>query len=73
MKKYLVIYFDRYNTEGSEHKFVNADSPLEAIEAYFGKLEDFEEFYKEQLIEVDEIYSCVPDEEFDILIYLIKG
>ncbi len=73
MSKYLVVDFNRYDTNQSTHVHVEADSPFDA----FIKTQDEDlgldgiEFYRELFQSVDEIFSCIPLEENDILIYLV--
>lgn len=64
MNRYLVIDFNRYDTECSTNKFVEANGPVEALELFTG----------DEIDEMDhpsETFSCVSGEENDFLIYLV--
>ncbi len=73
MNKYLVIQFDRYDTEESTHDDIEAESPLDALLEVVGEDEDEDEraYYKKNLIKVSKDFSCVPGEESDLLIYTL--
>ena len=73
MNKYLVVFFDRYQTEDSKHHTVEAEGPFKAIiQAYGGNDEldpDEREWIGEMLELIDDTFSCVSGEEEDILVY----
>lgn len=74
MNKYLVIDFNRYDTDESEHATVEAINPLEALLDFLddGDEDDTREYYTNgQIQKVSDDFSCVPGEENDYLIYLI--
>lgn len=72
MSTFLIIDFDRYDTNNSTHQRVEADTPSEALRKSMGDT-DFDQQEYEHLMklfeEVDDTFSCVALEENDILIY----
>ena len=70
MARYLVITFDRYETEDSTHDFVDgANSHKEAIEAAYQEGEDLSNYLDDMLLVVSDDFACVSQEESDILSY----
>ncbi len=71
MNKYLIVGFDRYNTEESGHTFVMGKDPIDAL--MNDPDEDYEmEWIEEEIIHSNETFSCIPGEESDILIYKVS-
>ncbi len=66
MSRYLVVDFDRYDTECSVNKFVEADSPQKAFEEFTG-----DECDEDMMDHPSDNFSCVSGEENDFLIYLV--
>jgi len=75
MATFLVIGFDRYDTNRTTHKVVEADTHQQAVLIYHGienSPEELEEYQECNTFEqVDEIFACEPYEESDLLIYKI--
>ena len=83
--KYLVVNFNRYDTENSTYHHIEAKSSKAAIMAMWDKsfpkdydagakteeMGDIKESVNESFIKVDKNFSCVPGEEQDILVYKI--
>ena len=83
MQRYLIVNFDRYNTENSKQAFVTAPSVKEALWKHAltrengDEDEDDEEEYmsyvNSSLITVNDTFSCIPGEETDVLVYTIPA
>ena len=82
MSKYLLIDFNRYETNLSTHTHFDGDSPEDVLTQYMvtrlthvnytkEDIDDTIQGKLECLQKVDEIFSCVSGEENDILIYLV--
>ena len=83
MNKYLVIDFDRYDTNNSKRFYVEADSSWEALSGVvkgiiIGTGDSDPEYAEEELKylkglweEVSDTFSCVSLEESDYLVYKI--
>ena len=77
MAKYLVINFDRYETNESKYDHVEASSHKEAYlkSKHVPKFEledpEFLEWVDGMWIQTDEMFGCLPGEENDILVYII--
>ena len=80
MSKYLVINFNRYDTNKSREQIVEADSFPNALKTSMdippGPMSDGfdEEEYKYLMVlfeQVSDSFACVALEEADILIYII--
>ena len=76
MNKYLVVFFDRYETEDSINYTVEAEGPFKAIiQAYDRKCggdaldPDEREEIGADLNLIDDTFSCISGEEEDILVY----
>lgn len=65
MNDYLVVGFDRYDTDRSSHERIKANSPLEAALAFY----ELDEDPGLELEYVDDTFTCEPGEESDLLIY----
>ncbi len=76
--KYLVVRFDRYDTDRSKYELVESDSHLNAFKACKltndWEVEDWEEMLegtdRGEFNQVDEFFACVSGEEEDYLIYV---
>ncbi len=73
--KYLVVRFDRYDTDRSGYELVEADSHLNAVLNSSYPTLDEDEPLREgtergELNQVDEFFACIAGEEEDILIYV---
>ena len=79
MSKFLVVYFDRYDTTDSTHEQVEADSfddvlvhmsqdPLVEV----GEQEEILKWLRDMYVQVDDGFGCVPQEETDYLIYKLQ-
>ena len=74
MAKYLVVEFDRYDTEDSVHTYVSAKSHKEAIIRVCEAEDDDEGYLKSDLKEsliVKDDFASLAMEESDILSYKI--
>lgn len=73
-RKYLVVRFDRYDTDRSEYELVESDSHLNAVLksrfTHFGWGDIIEGTERGELNQVDEFFACVAGEEEDLLIYV---
>ena len=70
MHNYLIIFFNRYDTEQSTHTTIEADTPLNAIYKNDSDIDkDGKDWIRDEYIQVDSVFGCVPGEESDILIY----
>jgi len=74
---YLVIHFDRYDTHKSKYYHLEALSPIHAILKMYeeegceqDELDEVAENLSTDIVHVDEVFSCLPGEEDDILVYL---
>ena len=67
MNEYLVVGFDRYDTDKSSHVRINADTPLQAALTFY----ELDEDPGLELVYVDDTFTCEPGEESDLLIYKI--
>lgn len=72
MSKYLIVEFNRYHTEKSNHTVVEAEGHMHALHQLAVK-EDWDEDETRHMVslheEVSPAFSCVALEEEDILIY----
>lgn len=77
MAKYLVINFNRYDTDRSKYDHVEASSHKDAylkskhIAEFEREDPDFQEFVDDVWIQKDEMFGCLPGEENDILVYIV--
>jgi len=74
---YLVIRFDRYDTEKSTYHHLEALSPIHAVlEMYKAEgcdedeLDEIAEEIRTDIVHVDEVFSCLSGDEEDVLVYL---
>lgn len=73
MSRYLVINFDRYETEDSTHNYVTADSHVEAIVRNENMIGDneFIDWVKDSVVIKDDFASIEGEDCADILSYKI--
>jgi len=76
--KFLVINFDRYDTEESTREYYEASSVEDVISQKAVKdshtdenVEELKDYMLSELTKVDEVYSCISGDESDILFYVI--
>lgn len=71
--KYLVVYFDRYDTHMSTHHTTEADSPKDAIiNTYKYPVDDgFKKYVDDMLTTTSPEFSSIAEEESDILVFTL--
>lgn len=72
--KFLVINFNRYDTHKSTREYFdapNVENVIHQIAMKDGNDDGCEEYLLSMLEKVDEVFSCIAEEESDILIYVI--
>ncbi len=78
MPKFLCVNFNRYVTEESTQKFIEAETFREATQTFFqegqnGNLdEETIDYIDDEYQQINDTYGCIPGEESDILIYKIE-
>ena len=74
MATFLVIHFDRYDTEDSTHSYIEANNHKEAIIKSYGEsADDGLSDYIDGLIVVKRDFASIAEEESDILCYKLKS
>jgi len=76
--KFLVINFDRYETDESTREYYEAPNVEDVIsqkavkDSHTGEeAEELKDDMLSELTKVDEVYSCISGDESDILFYVI--
>ena len=79
MSKFLVVYFDRYDTSWSRHEYVETDSFDDVLVKMSQDSNLVGEDQKELLawlrdmyVQVSDEFGCVPQDETDYLIYKLQ-
>lgn len=73
MNTFLVIRFDRYDTEESSHEYVEAETFKEAIiKTHDNGDEEFAEYIDDMMV-VKRDFASISEEESDILCYKLRS